>query len=459
MILSWQHLLAFLFAVGLLVTVHEYGHFWVARKLGFKVLRFSVGFGKALWSRRGRAPDHTEYVIAAIPLGGYVKMLDEREAPVDAAEAHRAFNRRPPWQRILVLLAGPAFNILFAILLLGVMFYANGVTEVRPVVGEVAAGSPVGRAGLRTGDEIIGLGGADVNGQGDVLLGFLDRMSDDGVAVLDVRAQDGAEREVRVVVPDAAERRALTEPDHLMKGLGFEFWLPELPAVIGTVEADGPAARAGLLPGDEVLAIDGVAVHGFADLPRLIAAREGEQLLFSVRRGQGELAVRVTVEGALDNGTRVGRIGVGSSRQVSYPESMLRHKRVGPAAALGLGIEEAWKMTALQARVFWRMLMGQVSLKNLSGPLTIAEYAGDSARSGVSSFVGFLVMISLSLGFLNLLPIPILDGGQIVYQTLEWIKGSPLSERFQALGQQLGIGLLVMLMGVALFNDIVRQFG
>jgi regulator of sigma E protease len=457
--LSWQHLLAFLFAVGLLVTVHEFGHFWVARKLGFKVLRFSVGFGRALWSRTGRGPDHTEYVIAAIPLGGYVKMLDEREAPVDPAEAHRAFNRRPPWQRILVLLAGPAFNIAFAILLLAVMFLVNGTTEVRPLVGDVTAQSPAAQAGLRTGDEITTLNGRAVRGQGDVLLGLLDHMSDDGLAVLGVRDAQGNGREVRINVSDAEQRKRLTEPELLLDGLGFGFWRPHVPALIGEVLPDSPAAQADLRKGDEVLSFNGSPVAGFAELRDQIERHGGEEVLLGVRREGAEVALRVNVDAQEVDGRRVGRIGIGSAREMKYPDSMLRHSRVGPLASLGMATQEAWDMTALQARVFWRMLMGQVSLKNLSGPLTIAEYAGDSATSGVSAFVGFLVLISLSLGFLNLLPIPILDGGQIVYQTLEWIKGSPLSERVQIIGQQLGIALLVLLMGVALFNDVVRQFG
>jgi regulator of sigma E protease len=457
--LSWQHLLAFLFAVGLLVTVHEFGHFWVARRLGFKVLRFSVGFGRALWKRTGGGPDHTEYVIAAIPLGGYVKMLDEREGAVESADLHRAFTRRPPWQRILVLLAGPAFNIIFAILLLAGMLLVTGSTEVRPVLGNIVAESPAALAGLRAGDEVITLNGRAVQGQGDVVLGLLDHMSGDGAALLGVRDEQGNAREARLNVSDPAERRRLTEPELLLRGLGLGFWQPQVPALIGEVFADTPAARGGLLKGDEVLAFNGEPVAGFPKLQELIETHAGQEVLLTIRRGGAEQSLRIAVEAQDVDGRRVGRIGIGSAREVKYPESMLRHRRVGPVAALGMATQQAWDMTALQARVFWRMLMGRVSLKNLSGPLTIAEYAGDSATSGVSAFIGFLVLISLSLGFLNLLPIPILDGGQIVYQTLEWIKGSPLSDRVQLAGQQLGIALLVLLMSVALFNDIVRQFG
>lgn len=456
--LSWQHLLAFLFAVGLLVTVHEFGHYWVARRLGFKVLRFSVGFGKPLWKRVAGA-DKTEYVLAAIPLGGYVKLLDEREAPVDPAEAGRAFNRRPHWQRILVLFAGPAFNIVFAILLLAVLFWVNGVTQVRAVVGDVLPDSAATRAGLVSGDEILRMDGDAVNDESDAVLGLLEQMTGDGRVELQVRSADGQTRDAVLEVADTAERRRLTEPENLLHGLGFSFWRPPMPAVVGSVVPGGPAAQAGLLAGDEIIAVNGTAITDFNQLQQRTAQHLGESMLLTVRRAGAEVAVRVQVQTVEENGRRTGRIGIASLRGAGLPASMVRHTKVGPAQALAMGATEAWRMTALQARVFWRMVQGHVSLKNLSGPLTIAEFAGDTARSGPAEFAGFIVLISLSLGFLNLLPIPILDGGQIVYQLVEWIKGSPLSERTQAVGQQVGIGLLVLMMGVALFNDILRQFG
>jgi regulator of sigma E protease len=455
--LSWQHLLAFLFAVGLLVTVHEYGHYWVARRLGFKVLRFSVGFGKALWMRKGGA-DGTEYVVAAIPLGGYVKLLDEREGPVDQAEVHRAFNRRPHWQRILVLLAGPAFNIVFAILLLWVLFWSTGLTEVRAVVGDVLPDSAAARAGLTKGDEVLAFNGEPVAGRRDVVIGLLEQMTADGRAELTLQSETGEQRTAVLSVPDPAERRRLTEPENLLRGLGFGFWAPPTPAVIGQVEPGGPAAKAGLVTGDEVTAVNGAAVTDFEELRRHIEAHAGESVLFGIRRAGQTQTLRIDVAVAEDNGKRVGRIGVGA-QGASLPPSMMRHTRMSAGDSLVMGAHEAWRMTALQATVFWRMLQGHVSLKNLHGPLGIAEAAGNSAKSGVAEFALFLVLISLSLGFLNLLPVPILDGGQVVYQLVEWIKGSPLSERAQALGQQLGIGVLVLLMGLALFNDILRQFG
>ena len=453
------YVLWFIVAVSLLVTVHEFGHYWVAKRLGFKVLRFSVGFGRPLWKRVAGA-DRTEYVIAAIPLGGYVKLLDEREGPVPPEELHRSFTRRPPWQRIVVLLAGPFFNIGFAVLVLWAIFWVGGVTEVKPVIGEVVAGSVAERAGVRAQDEIVAVDGERVDGRSDVIFGLLDAVSDDGNVQLTVVSPQGARRDALLVVADRAERRKLTEPAALLEGLGLRFWQPSIPPVIGEVTEGGPAHRAGLRSGDRILAIDGAAIGDFRDIPRRLASKGGETVEIHYVRDGTERRARVAVASGEQGGRPVGLIQVEVSRQaIRIPEGMQTHVELSPFAALERATVEAWDMTVLQARLFWRMLLGQVSLKNLSGPLSIAEFAGDSAEAGFGAFLQFLVLISLSLGFLNLLPIPILDGGQIVFQLVEWLKGSPLSDRAQAFGQQVGIALLVLLMGVALFNDIARQFG
>ena len=457
MTLLWS-VLGFVVAVSLLVAVHEYGHFWAARKLGFKVLRFSVGFGPTLW-RRVAGADRTEYVLAALPLGGYVKLLDEREGPVDAAEVSRAFTRRPPWQRILVLLAGPGFNFAFAILLLWGMLWIVGSPDVRAVVGGVAAGSPAARAGLRADDEIIRLDDALVQGRGDVVLGLIDAMSGDGVTRLAVRSASGAERELELRVDNLAERRALTEPSALMRGVGLRFWSQPVPARIGRVLPAGPAEQAGLQVGDLITAIDGEPVGDFVAMGEALAARPNREVAIRYERGGVLATTTVRTSADLVDGREVGRIRIETLPSAPLPDSMIVHRHFGPVQAFGESLQRTWDMTVLQAKMFARMIIGQVSLKNLSGPITIAEYAGDSARSGLTGFVGFLVLISLSLGFLNLLPIPILDGGQIIYQSIEWIKGSPLSERVQAAGQSVGIALLCLLMGVALFNDLARQFG
>jgi regulator of sigma E protease len=284
-------------------------------------------------------------------------------------------------------------------------------------------------------------------------------MSGRGQAVLTVRSNAGETRQANLSVQDPTERRRLTEPAELFRGLGFQFWTPPVPPVLGPVTPDGPAARAGLAAGDRIVAINSVAVNDFRQIVEYISARPGERVNIEYRRGGATHSVQVVVASEEAGGQRIGRIRVQQPAGVTYPPDMLLHTELGPSGALARAGAEAWNMTMLQARLFWRMVLGRVSLKNLSGPLSIAEFAGDSAEAGVASFMSFLVLISLSLGFLNLLPIPILDGGQILFQLVEWLKGSPLSDRAQALGQQVGIALLIVLMGVALYNDIARQFG
>jgi regulator of sigma E protease len=453
----WQ-VAGFILGVSLLVAVHEYGHYWAARRLGFKVLRFSIGFGPALW-KRVAGNDRTEYVVAALPLGGYVKLLDEREGPVPDGDLPRAFTRRPPWQRILVLFAGPAFNFAFAILVLWGMLWALGSPEVRPVVGRIAPDSMVAQAGLRAEDEILRLGGREVSSQGEVLFGLVDAMSDDGVARFTVRSKGGAVRDLELRVEDPEARLVLTEPAALMRGIGLRFWSPAAPPRLGRVLPGGPAAEAGLLEGDLVTAVDGVAVADFAALAEAVNARPNRDITLRFRRDGAEREVTLRTSSEIVQGREIGRIRIEPSPPPPLPESMVVQRRFGPVGALVEGTVRAWDMTVLQAKMFGRMLLGQVSLKNISGPLTIAEYAGSSARSGLVQFLGFLVVISLSLGFLNLLPIPILDGGQIVYQAIEWVKGSPLAERVQVAGQNIGIAMLLMLMGLALFNDVAGKLG
>jgi len=451
------HIAAFLVAVFVLVTVHEFGHFWVARRLGFKVLRFSVGFGRPLWQRTAR--DGTEYVLAIVPLGGYVKMLDEREGPVAPDQLAGAFTRRPHWQRIAVLLAGPAANFIFAILLLAGTYMVQGSSDVRALLGPVTLDSPAARAGVRSGDEIVAVGGDAISGQGAAVIGLLDAVSSGAAVRLTLRDPAGAVREVALDPGSADQRRGMAEPMALLPGLGLRFAAIPVPPVLGVLEPDGPAARAGLLPGDTILSVNGEPVHDFAGFVKLVHAHPDETIAVRYLRGGQEAGTRIAVAGVEEEGARIGRIRAFPQRPTALPPGMLQHVDYGPVGALAAATREAWGQTALQARLLWRMLAGRVSVKNLSGPLTIAELAGDSARAGPSVFLGFLVLVSLALGFMNLLPIPILDGGQVVMQAIEWLKGSPLSERAQVAGQQVGIALVVLLVGIALYNDIARQFG
>ncbi len=457
---AW-YLLWFIVAVSLLVTVHEFGHFWVARRLGFKVLRFSVGFGKPLLERQGA--DGTVYAIAMLPLGGYVKLLDEREGPVPAAELSRSFTRKPPWQRILVLLAGPAFNIIFAILVLWGMFLSEGTLKApRPVVGDVVAESVAARGGLRSEDLIQIIDGEETNTRRDVLFALLNSLTADGRATLTVKGKDGATRNVALEVGDSAARRKLTDTKSgaLFTGLGFEFWEPTVPAVAGKIAPGSPAEKAGLQKGDRIVGMNGQPTDDFRSIYKVTSAsRPGEELSIRYVRGTEERTVRIKLGSQKGpNGKEIGLLGIWPV-EVQLPEWMIVSTQLNVGTAFTAASAEAWDMTLLQVRLVSRMLTGNVSLKNLSGPLSIAEFAGESASDGAMSFMNFLVLISLSLGFLNLLPIPILDGGQVVFQLVEWLKGSPLSERAQVFGQQIGIALLILMMGVALFNDVVRQIG
>lgn len=448
---------AYLAALGVLITVHEYGHFSVGRALGFKVLKFSIGFGPRLWSRVGR--DGTEYVLAGVPLGGFVKFADEREAPVAADERGAAFNRRPVWARIAVLVAGPGANFLFAIAAFWILFQV-GVPGLKPVVGDVMLDSLAARAGLRAGDRILAVNGRAVATEEAAMLGMLSGVVDGGT--VDLRVQDGqATRAVTIHVPQA-ERRGLTEPGAWNRGIGFGFVQPTLPAVIGVVVPGGAAAAAGLRVNDRIESVDGIAVRDFSVLVDLISHRPGQTARVGVRRA-GELlffdlAVRAENDTTRPGAPPVGRIGIRPSGEPQWPAGLQTVERYGPVGAVAAAVGATWDKVALTTKFLSRMVTGQVSHENIGGPIQIAQYAGLSARIGSSAFLSFLAMISISLGVLNLLPVPILDGGQIVYQCAEALRGRPLSERVQLLGQQLGVAMLILLMGLAFYNDL-RHLG
>jgi regulator of sigma E protease len=447
-------ILAFVVAIGVLIAVHEFGHFWVARRLGFKVQRFSIGFGRPLWQRTGPAPDHTEYVLAAIPLGGYVKMLDEREGPPQPGEEGRSFQSRPPLARIAVLLAGPGFNFLFALVAFWVLFM-NGVPGLKPVIGEIADGSIAQRAGLASDETIVAVGGQRVTTRESAVLGILDVLVEKGDVPLTLQDSAGRERSTVLIVP-TEKRVQLTEPGALMSGLGFSFWYPKLPVIVGQLVEGGAAEAAGLKPGDEIYAVDGQRIEDFYRFVEVVRSRPGETLQFDLLRNGSKLSVDVAVTAEVEDGKTIGRIGMSAGGSASFPESMRTEERYGPLAAVRPAAAETWSKTALTVKFLWRMVAGDVSTKNISGPINIAQYAGLSALGGLTYFIGFMALISISLGVLNLLPVPILDGGQVLYQVAEIIKGSPLSEGLQLAGQKVGIAFLVALMGFAFYNDIAR---
>jgi regulator of sigma E protease len=451
------NLAAFIVAIGVLVAVHEFGHFWVARRLGIRVLRFSIGFGKPLY-RRVLGADQVEFVIAAVPLGGYVKLLDEREGNVPERDLPRAFNRQPVWKRIATLLAGPAFNLIFAVALYWVLFTA-GVPAVKPIIGEITPDSIASRAGLRYEDQILQIGGQATPTLEAATLAILEDLTDDGTIEMVVRGVDGAERDVSLVAGDRS--RSLTQPEALLPGLGFEIWRPRFKAIIGQVNKGTAGERAGLRVGDEILAIDGQPIEHFQQLVNRVKPNPGRTVTLEVRRDGSVRDVPVTIGEDTQAGRKIGLIGIAPKDQ-RIPtgrtvEDMLTLQKYGAVAAVGEAAAKTWDTSVFTLRIVGRIITGDVSLQAISGPISIAETTGFAARQGWRTFLSTLALISISLGVLNLLPIPILDGGQVVYQLAELVKGRPVSERAQLLGQQIGIAMLILMMTLAFYNDIARH--
>jgi regulator of sigma E protease len=445
---------AFLLAIGILVAVHEFGHYWVAKKLGFKVLRFSIGFGRPLLLRKGPAPDHTEYCVSAIPLGGYVKLLDEREGEVDPRELHRSFTRRPVAHRIAVLIAGPGMNLLFAVLLYAALAMV-GAEAVKPVVGLVRADSPAAIAGLRPGDEIVRVGDHRIVDTEELQLALLRQFSADGIIPLGVR-RDGDERAMTLRVTGA--HAPLTEPGKLLPGLGFDTATWRAESRVQSAPEGSAGAAAGLRSGDLLREVDGNALANSAEFVATVSSAAGREISIGIERAGTRRTIMATVPTVMEQGKPVGRLGIMLQEGPrSWPPGLVFMRRSGPLDALAVGVQKTWTMSALTVQMLWRVATGEVSAKNISGPISIAEFAGISAILGISAFLSFLAVISVSLGVLNLLPVPLLDGGQVLYQLVEVVKGSPLSERAQVLGQKLGIALLVMLMSLAFYNDISRH--
>ena len=443
---------AFVVALGVLIAVHEFGHFWVARRLGVKVLRFSIGFGKPLWSRRV-GEDRMELAIGAFPLGGYVKMLDETEGEVPPQELHRAFNRQKVWKRMAVVVAGPLFNFLFAILAYWAV-YMIGVDGIKPVVGKVTESSIAQQAGFRAGDVILSIDGKEVQSWDQRRLYLFQRALDRARVNVEVRDAQG-NVETRLLdlsnLPVQEVNASLLE-----RGIGLIGFFPEPLPVIGAMEP-GPAASAGMKIGDRLVEINGEPVPSWERLVEVISKSPGKTVDVTVEREGARHDFKVTPDAVEQDGQTIGRINI-RPRFTDIPDAMRVKVRFGVAEALTEGARNTWSMSVLTLEMLYRMLKLEVSTRNISGPITIAQYAGYSAKVGVEQFVLFLAVISISLGVLNLLPIPVLDGGHLMYYIIESIKGSPLSERTMMLGQQVGVALLGGLMILAFYNDLTRIF-
>jgi len=446
---------SYIVAIGILVSFHEFGHFWVARRLGIKVLRFSIGFGKPLWSRK--ANDGVEYVIASIPLGGYVKLLDGREGVVPAEFAAMAFDRQPVSKRIAVFFAGPAFNFLLAIAFYALLFIV-GLPSLKPVLAEPADNTVAAAAGIHNGDRVLRLDGAPLTTFDELSEGLLEAGLSRAPAVPAVIVgNDGAERSVRFDFSHVP-----SDPEKLFRSLGFAPYTPPIEPVIGNIVAGSAAANSELHVGDRILALDDQPMATFQAMQSYVRARPAHAMKARVQRGDQTIETTVIVGTNMENGIEVGRLGI-EHKEIAPDDKLWQDLRavyrLTPWAAVPAAIKTTWQKSKLTVTLLGKMVVGQVSVKNVSGPIQIAQVAGASAKAGLATFIGFIAIISISVGIFNLLPVPMLDGGQILFGVIEAAKGSPLSERLQFAGQTIGIALLILLMSLAFFNDIVRQIG
>ncbi len=450
-----QHTLAFIFALALLITFHEYGHFWVARRCGVKILRFSVGFGKPLY-KRVFGEDKSEFVIAAIPLGGYVKMLDEREANVEPEELPRAFNRKPLGQRFAIVFAGPLFNFIFAIFAYWLVFMV-GITGYKPIIGKVVEDSIAHQSGLEIGQEIIAIDGVRTRTWASVMDRAVSKLLESGSMQFTVRDENMSEATKTVDVSaisidDIAGGKFMAE-----LGIGPE--QIKLLAKIKRVIDGGAAARAGMKNGDEIIRVEGEEMNYWDDWVDIVRSHPEQQIQVEVLRGGERIELLVRPEGVTEEAKLVGKVGV----EVDYPEevdeSKLATESYAPLPAFQKGLEKTWDVSIMSLRVMGKMITGEASVKNLSGPISIAQYAGYTAAAGFAIYISFLAVVSVSLGLLNLFPIPILDGGHLMYYLIELVKGSPVSDSTQLVGQQVGLAVLLGLMSLVFYNDIVRLVG
>ena len=443
-----QKVLAFAVTLGVLITFHELGHYLVARLVGVKVLRFSIGFGRIMWSRRV-GPDGTEWALSALPLGGYVKMVDEREGEVLPADRPRAFNRQSVWKRAAIVAAGPVANLLLAVLLFAGS-YLVGVPGQRAVLATPPAGTPAAIAGLAAGELVTAVDGTPVRSWQDLRWRML-RASGSDVAMLEVAEPDGTRTTHALTL--AGLKPADWEADFLA-ALGLKIDLG--PARVNEVIPRKPAAAAGLESGDIITAINGVLMRSPSDVATATNAHPGERLRFTLRRDGRTIEADVVPEATEQNGRRVGIAGMRLGVDPDALASLAVTVRYGPVDALVQGATKTWDLSVFTLKMLGRILTGGASLKNISGPLTMADYAGQSAQAGILTFIGYLALISISLGVLNLLPVPLLDGGHLLYYLVEIFKGSPVSDRVLEVGQRIGMAVLALLMALALFNDLTR---
>lgn len=445
-------IIAFITALGILITFHEFGHYLVARWSGVKVLRFSIGFGQPLF-KRCWGKDQTEWVLAAIPLGGYVKMLDEREGKVASEDLPRAFNRQPVGRRFAIVAAGPIANFLLAILFYWLLFIV-GVTGMKPILGPIVPATPAAIAAFEAGETIQKIGDKSVASWQDARWTLLKYAVDQtpSLPVETINAQGKITlRNLNLSNISADE----LDGDFLSK-IGFSSYQIAMKPVIAQVLPDGAAYKAGFIVGDEILAVDNNDIYDWMELVNVIRSNPEQTLKLDVLRDSKVIQIEITPDIATENGNKVGKVGIAPLVDAAELEKLIVNVSYPAGVAMLKAIDKTWDTTVLTLQMLVKMVTGDVSWKNISGPISIADYAGQSAQMGISSYVGFLALISISLGVLNLLPIPILDGGHLMYYLVEIIRGKPLSEKAMLIGQQIGMAMLFTLMIFAIYNDIYR---
>ncbi|MBU2886978.1 RIP metalloprotease RseP [Gilvimarinus agarilyticus] len=441
----------FFVAILILVTVHEFGHFYVARRCGVKVLRFSVGFGKVLFSRRDK--QGTEYAFSAIPLGGYVKMLDEREGPVPESEKHLAFNNKSVGQRIAVVLAGPAANLILAVLFFWLLLVVSGERGVAPIIGEVAPNSVAAAANLEVGQEVLSVDGVTTTSWQQVQKQLLRRLGESGQLSFTVRYPQ-SDLQYQSEVELNAWLRGAADPQPLA-GLGITPYIPEVPAIAGQVLEGSPAERAGLQSDDKIIQAGNTPIGSAQDWIDYVKARPDQTFTVRIERGGQVQNLSMTPEQISENGEVFGRVGMGFA-PYEWPDEFIRHWEYSVVGGFIAAVDRTWETSAFVLMSVKKLIFGEISTKNLSGAITIAKVAGSEAENGWRSFLRFLAALSVMLGVFNLLPIPVLDGGHLMYYLAELVKGKPVSEKVQVVGYQLGLVMVIGLTLLALYNDIMR---